>query len=425
MTTGAETETTKGNFDEYQFEDNRSEVNEDNLENIKTTISDRREDNDITKTSPNIENNYQASKLSTSDVDINTSNPKEITKLSTKIFSDENIFEMTRDILNEDTDNDFSDIKPADEKKFTNGIEKNFEETNKIVYNDKSESIDDEHSTELNNDKEKDNEQQSSQITVSAESREISEEDPVEKAFTDLMSDLDKLQETWDKLQDSKDEGENDFKIGEDTKTEKLSSLEDDDYEEIIDSNLDKLFENNESDENVDESDEEDIDNEVVEEESTTAKTNQPIQYLNDALMASEPENKGTTVDETMTSASISMSSNEPEQEPVIISTTSKFDDDLSSAEVDKLMEDFTAKNQNLMQISANDVRNAQQVRLSVENPVEITSPLYPLPYPTNQIVDWMFTGNGMGIELNITDFAINSHVGDYVLVKPGKKCYF
>lgn len=427
LTSASEAETTQRSFDEYQFEDNRSEVNEDNSENIKSTSSDRDEYDDLTKTTVDDENIPTSAASNASDADISTSHSKEPLKSSTKsMYSDENIFEMTKNILNEDTDNDFVDIKPAVENESTEGIKKVIEETNKIFNSDKSESIDDEPSTEINNSEEKDRDSEFTKSTVSDEAQEASEEDPVNKAFTDLMSDLDKLEETWDKLQDSKDESENIFNIGEDAKDEKLSSLEDDDYEEIVDSNLDKLFENNESDENFDESDEnigDDINDEEIEVEQTTAKSNKPIQYLNDALVASEPENKDTSVDAVVTN---SISSTESEDE-IVTSTTARSSsiDDLSSAEVDKLMDDFSAKNQKLMQISADDARNAQQVRLTVDTPVEFTSPLYPRAYPTNQIVDWMFTGNGMGIELNITDFAINSHVGDYVLVKPGKKYYY
>ncbi|KAL4709658.1 hypothetical protein ACJJTC_007389 [Scirpophaga incertulas] len=59
-------------------------------------------------------------------------------------------------------------------------------------------------------------------------------------------------------------------------------------------------------------------------------------------------------------------------------------------------------------------------ITLDLDKAVVVTSPNYPEPYPTNVTIDWLFEGSGVGIELNITDFAVNGALGDYLLVKPG-----
>ncbi|CAH0715146.1 unnamed protein product, partial [Brenthis ino] len=419
--------TTEHNFEEYQFEDNRSVVNEDTLD-AKSTISDQSENDNhafLKTTSADFKSNTDAV---TSQTNITTainenhgvSSTEKDLQGTTKIYSDEDIIEETKAILNEDTGNDFAEIK-SDTKIEENDedLKKIFDETNKILDNDDTDSIDEEF---------KDKNSNESFEYIDKGSPETAEDDTVDKAFNDLMSDLDKLKETWNKLKDSDDVSEADFDIGLDSKTNKLLSLEDDDYEEINDNNLEKIFENNESDNDgsfdVDENDEV-IDNQSPEEselKQTTIKLNEPILYLNDALSASEAENKEDNINEELLRTSTTHEGKESETQETILNSTTAIDakEELSSAEVDELMQDFTERYQQKMQISLSDVKKATQIQLNVDTPVVITSPGFPEPYPTNQTTDWMFTGNGMGIELNITEFAVNGHVGDYLLVKPG-----
>lgn len=106
---------------------------------------------------------------------------------------------------------------------------------------------------------------------------------------------------------------------------------------------------------------------------------------------------------------------------------TTMMVDDLNSAQLSDLMAQFVAAHKEDFDVnSENFAKHVKPIHitLSVDEPTVVTSPDYPEPYPTNNIIDWVFDGPGMGIEMNITSFAVNGAIGDYLLVKPGK-CFF
>lgn len=97
---------------------------------------------------------------------------------------------------------------------------------------------------------------------------------------------------------------------------------------------------------------------------------------------------------------------------------------DLSPAQYNDLMAQFQEVHKNEFDTQSEDFSTHVapiHMSLRVDEPQEITSPNYPGNYPTNNIVDWIFDGEGIGIEFNITDFAVNGVLGDYLLVKPGE----
>lgn len=95
----------------------------------------------------------------------------------------------------------------------------------------------------------------------------------------------------------------------------------------------------------------------------------------------------------------------------------------LTDAEVSKLMKDFVADYADIVNVSGEnfdrDVTTYHH-QLNYKEYLTITSPKYPDGYPPNTIVDWIFDGDGMGIELNITELNLNGLAGDFLLIKPG-----
>lgn len=338
--------------------------------------------------------------------------------------SEKKILEETKTILDEDKVNDFEKFKSDENiKKIDNEM---IDDTSKILFDtsDLLGEIDEKENKGI----EKVDESVSLEDTIK-KLPETAEEDTVSKAVGDLMTDVDNLDTTWDKLIGLGDNNR-EYEVGEDFLV---------DYEEIDDDNLDKIFDTilkKQVTENVSEG--EVIENvnkmttkepiQVIEEVNNSSE---PILYLNDALMASETENinSATTqkddVSDTVLVASANTAANTEQASTTEAQTIGEADSskssELSSAEAEQLMKDFAAEHKELMQISSADVRNAINIRLTVDKPVVITSPDFPRPYPTGNTVDWMITGDGMGIELNITDFHVNGFRGDYVLIKPGK----
>ncbi|XP_039750406.1 uncharacterized protein LOC120626772 isoform X2 [Pararge aegeria] len=164
--------------------------------------------------------------------------------------------------------------------------------------------------------------------------------------------------------------------------------------------------------------------------------TSHPILYLDDALPATEPEITNPDRDETTPSlitqetiipdklydnqlVNRNLLMNKPDGSTAEHTLTTPTIEDLSSSNINNLMSNFPSPNR-ITEITPNDIRTANNVWLTVDSPTVITSNNYPSPYPTNSVTDWMITGDGVGIELNITDLAVNGHVGDYVLFKPG-----
>ncbi|CAG9792292.1 unnamed protein product [Diatraea saccharalis] len=114
------------------------------------------------------------------------------------------------------------------------------------------------------------------------------------------------------------------------------------------------------------------------------------------------------------------------ETEPVSVSTRKEFRtmnvSEVSAEQYEQLMAQFQVAHRDEMQISSPNFASVPVIHIPItlDEPVYVTSPNYPNNYPSNNIIDWIFEGEGVGIELNITDFAINGVRGDYLLVKPG-----
>lgn len=232
----------------------------------------------------------------------------------------------------------------------------------------------------------------------------------------------------------------------------------DDDYENIDDSNLSQIFADNSDalNENADNDEQELVELDVNNEESVKETTAAPLAnndeiidyadnyddpsdsepnadddidsvvkqifaddvkpqlYGNDALVdekqskeenAEEFDTKTTNVEEETTQKSVMI-------------------EDLNNAQLDDLMVQFAAAHKDELDVnSENFAKHVKPIHmtLSADEPTVITSPDYPENYSPNNIIDWILEGPGTGIELNITDLALNSAMGDYLLVKPGK----
>ncbi|CAK1547574.1 unnamed protein product [Leptosia nina] len=331
--------------------------------------------------------------------------------------SKNDILEETKSILREDNGNDFEKIQALNEGA---DIQNVVDETNKLL-NETDDKFD-----------------ENTLSTQSTESTTKVEEnyDSKEKAFNDLLTDLDNLHATWSKLSsDFNDKLNEETNLGYDDNYDKA---DDQDYEEISDDNLDRIF-NDESEEN-------DYDGESYRDDSPAEnKENQPIFYLNDALSASDstPTDTSTTADSKTESTdsidivsdttpidTISMTdtantvSDEKESATPKLTKISKTEttkplpelDEIDSNEKAEFYEKYTAEREAL-----SPTNSTIRLHLSVNNTSILTSPNYPGFYPSNVIVDYIITGEGQGIEMNVTDFAVNGYIGDYVLIIPGQ----
>ncbi|KAJ8708860.1 hypothetical protein PYW08_010242 [Mythimna loreyi] len=243
------------------------------------------------------------------------------------------------------------------------------------------------------------------------------------------------------------DKGADDFISDEET---------DDDYELIDDSNLSKIFASNvnASIENAENDEQELVDFDVKNETSAIDDIKKVIDYfdepgevkLGDGELGDVEPNADDDIESVIKQIF-------PEQEPKLygddalvdekqskeenaeefetkttkvedgITIKSVMVDDLNSAELSDLMTQFVAAHKEEFDTNSENFEGHVMpihITLSVDEPTVITSPDFPKPYPTNNIVDWVFDGPGLGIEMNITDFAVNGALGDYLLVKPG-----
>ncbi|KAG6451719.1 hypothetical protein O3G_MSEX007322 [Manduca sexta] len=364
--------------------------------------------------------------------------------LQPPIADDKAIFDETQELLNEDDDvNDFDEEKkeinlPANDQ---SNLEEIFDETKKLL----ADNEDDFDLPKTTSEKPKEDNSPKEEIA--------SEEDTVAKVKEDLDEDLRQLYDTLQKL--SKD----DSKEPQDTEEVNGSSVldyeekygkpyheglllsqrdDDNDYEEM-DSNLSELFaKHRETSEVIDSGDAEkeeyNFDDDVK--ESAENKTNAsnpttPIMYKNDALVDESQKASSDEVEQFEGEPKLATKSEEKvvkDEKSKLESTTesqrrTKMVDELSSAELDDLMQQFAMVHSEDLDVRAPEFsKNVAPIHitLSADKPTVVTSPNYPNNYPTNNIIDWIIEGRGMGIEMNVTSFAVNGAIGDYVLVKPG-----
>ncbi|CAG9568456.1 unnamed protein product [Danaus chrysippus] len=404
------------NFDDYQFEDNRfdddnSYGDEQSEEFNPRPLKDLQREDDKEKS-------VEASTELLDDVS------------ETKTSTDKDILEETKSILSEETVNDFAQDKTLGAEVVNDTENRHiFEETKKIL-NENSGSIEDDvkkdGGEEMNSDSETKEDLNKTITTPEDGGENEEEEDTVDKAYSDLMQDLNRLHGTWKKLNEAADDVDDDYS---DSNEEQDM---DGDYEEIGDSELERLFEKSSK------SKQEDIvaANEILSEETTAsqAKTYKPLPYINDALVASDVDGSlsksinttsdsnsdRTTEESTITETVRASGVTEPMSATEAETTLKPEINEMSIADEDAAIMKFIKLNPSILDVKASDVINATNIWLTVNGSVEVTSPDYPSPYPTNNTVDWMFQGAGQGIELNITEFSINGYLGDYLLVKPG-----
>ncbi|XP_063633498.1 uncharacterized protein LOC134804384 isoform X2 [Cydia splendana] len=231
------------------------------------------------------------------------------------------------------------------------------------------------------------------------------DDDTVDNVYEDLNEDLDKLFETLDKLtkSDSKEDeklkpADVDYAVNSDEKLDDKS-----DYENIFDSNLSDLFAQHSEDDTLakieakgSENDDDEPIKFAAEQKKSEELFLEEVPYINDALLSDdkndEKPNKSVNVDE------------------------------LSDDQLVKLMKDFEIQHSDVFDVVAlSDDHVVNEITLEYGETKVITSENYPAGYPTNRVVDWIVTGKGQGIELNVTDLAVNSALGDYLMVKPGQ----
>ncbi|KPJ03909.1 Endoplasmic reticulum metallopeptidase 1 [Papilio xuthus] len=389
---------------DYQIEDNRSEgeddeiadkkeseENLDDLEDLAADVADLnriKESLDDSKESKHEVKPLNPIKKFDADTNDIINNAKNET---------DEIIQETKDILKEDDGkNDFLEVIPINLD--TSNLNDTLEETKKILN-----STDD----RLDEEVKKIVPQEDMENILKVDEDNLKN---FNEAYDDMLA--------WSKMADSLNETD----LFNETISNDEKELDEiykayidltDDYENIDDGHLDILLDNKKSEQK------ESFPDDTRSEEESKHKTH-PIEYLNDALNASDgiknpdaemiPEIEVNTKTQTKDNNVVNSTIPDTDYNYVI---QSEYDEVLQKFKQNH-SEDFNFKSENFDKHIA-----PIHITLS-EDPVVVTSPNYPNYYPTNNIIDWIFYGDGEGIEFNITDFAVNGHVGDYLLVKPG-----
>ncbi|XP_050676007.1 uncharacterized protein LOC126972953 isoform X2 [Leptidea sinapis] len=305
--------------------------------------------------------------------------------ISSQFPSENEILEETRSILNEDVNNDFKDIAILESN---SSLPSNiYGETTKILsettnkFDDLNEPITD-------------------------------KMDP--KQFEEFMADLEELDSVRSKLGDQVDktlEETNDYTSDE---FDYYKSNEQNDYNMIEDDyeDMKELFPNKDTE-----------NKELLKEEHKENGELVTVLYLNDALFA----NSNDVMSESATTDYVN------ENDTKISTPTTEATTEVKSVEpkgslampdIDEMndtdLDDFFAKYFEQRNADVTPT-NTIQISLNVNETTIVTSPNYPNNYPTGEITDYIITGDGVGIEMNVTDFSVNGFIGDYLLVLPGR----
>ncbi|XP_053620482.1 protein PFC0760c-like isoform X2 [Plodia interpunctella] len=283
--------------------------------------------------------------------------------------------------------------------------------------------------------------------------------DNADELYDDTIPNLEKLVETWKQLSPNNENGENsnvenkneqpipkeangddDYNrdkadIGDDVKDEnfdyeaeaRILQSRQDYYDSIPDKDLASIFEDNDNELHM---------------ADTDSEESVPVLYVNDALVAesnennqkdneSLEENKGS-VDVVENDDELKMDDVPKDENDTLINSETQQNVEEKSAkltkDVDELNSDELAElNRQFTILHSADLKNDADetpiyITLNAHEPVVITSPNYPDAYPTDtSIIDWVLEGPGIGLEVNVTDLEINSVMGHYLLLKPGQ----
>ncbi|CAK1589432.1 unnamed protein product [Parnassius mnemosyne] len=389
---------------------------EDNKE-VKADLSNKKNDQDTSKFDRELIDNIKTFDIDTDDIATAKENSNK-----NKITENEKVFLETEKILKDDENDDFLQVQPLpkDQANLDNVIE----ETKKIL-----ETTDDKLDENIEEN------EPNKEIKSQELDKIIIDEDDLKnfhEAYDDLVDNWDKLSENWDQINSNydKDIASNDGNEEIDDLYKNLKDLGDD-YENIDDENIESLFSPIEQVKKV----ETDISLEEANplpegtksEEKEAQNESHAIEYLHDALVANDDTKNpdAEIIDQGTTANPVVDKENSQGENKIETSTSTSSSVDyvhLSESEYERVMGEFKAQHKKDFNVESEDFdKHIAPVHITInEEPVVVTSPNYPSNYPTNNIIDWIFQGEGEGIEFNITDFAVNGHLGDYLLVKPG-----
>lgn len=303
----------------------------------------------------------------------------------------------------------------------------------------------------------------------------VEEDDTVDKVYADLNEDLEKLFETLNKLKNDNADSSTDNNINNNKKENddfskniEVADSDDDSEEnekvskEIIkffevnnfdsynlDGNQEKAEDNNNDDVDLDKLLENILSEDDLKAENSAAEVFEPL--INDVINEPNPDddmdNYAESVDgelenidnfnfdlseevnknkETSKNSENSNTNNKNGNNVSVekeVKTNTKLVEDLNSSELEDLVSQFSILHGEDLNVHSKAFEKnvvPVHITLKVDEPTVVTSPNYPSPYPTNNIVDWILEGPGKGVELNITNFMLNGALGDYLIIKPG-----
>lgn len=381
---------------DYPAEDNRSEITGDSLDNPseKSTKKENKVEHLTSKEVENLGIALTTQTKSDSDLQVLYS-PVEVGEdiLNKKIFED------TKAILNEETENDNSQDFVGTNTEKTIAPTELIEETRRLL-NEVTDTM------EIEN-KQDDELSSKKSENVHNDKQETTEADlEGSKTIESFKIDLKKLQEVWSNLNELDDDI---FDLDDVSNT---TSSDKSEVDHIIAS------EEKNKEQQIGSISEVPSDSYLIDKITNSSPS---FFYQDDALLATESDTATSDKpDKNINEEEIKVINDkiELENRKLITNEFGMTSDKVEYKEGD--IKDLSSDN-HTSEITKNDIRNAQKIWLTVDNPTVVTSPGFPRPYPTNTTTDWMISGDGMGIELNITNFAVNGHVGDYLLIKPGK----
>lgn len=357
---------------------------------------------------------------------------------SKQVIEDQDGDKVVEDIISDE-------IKKSDENpERRSDLERIIEETNQLL--EKLDDSFDNYDSNVDGDSVetvKSEEKQNADKEVSDNKVEEEEEDTVDKVYADLNADLDKLFETLDKLRSDGSDNDDDNvdmdkaleeadKLFEEIDNKDVEKYEDSKLDDI---DLDKLLADILSEDDMKAEDsaaevfepmlndainEPNPDDALEQDVESIDKNLKPIIYVNDALVDEPKENAESLENADENSAHEDVKDASVEQAPI----KTAFVDQLNSEELQDLVKQFEIFHEDELDVHsdsfARDVA-PELITLKLDEPTVINShETYPNFYPTNRVTDWILEGPGEGIELNITDFAVNGALGDFLLIKPG-----
>lgn len=449
-------------LENYQFEDNRSEIkepaNEVDVENENIKKSDIKIDDDgifygkdyyeaeddtmskeVFADNENDQADDDALKKLHNSTNLENGDIQNESQNHAIVDKDNDTMSNEKAIVNDQKENQQSEVVDKDDtlsnENVNNDEEKNNNDSDaetmskEVIQNDpnysqNSEIVDEHDDTmskeNINNDKKTndghiglvlDNDDDGQKDINESDNYDDYNDGAVEEAEADLNEDLKKLFETWDNLSGLSDGNFTVIEYEEyDGKPFKpIKNYEDVDDEPIEDEDSDEL-------ENID-SNLADIFKEAV------SADDQNLQDDVDAifkLLAQKSTNLSANDEDENLQSVVDKSKEDVDSNLQTVNVTAKQETEVTSKEYDVLMEGFKANHEEELDPNSEKFTyNIVPIRITLR--VDEAEEIELINYSANNVIDWILEGDGVGVECNVTFLNLRGAQSDYLLIIPGK----